>query len=938
MPSKKPLISIVVAAPVAETEAFGRTRESVRTQVYPNWEFVPAATWDAGARHAIGTHLAFVHAGDTLAPQALLRMSEVFQRNPAAGVLYSDEDLSLGHGSQARPVFKPDWSPESLLSRCYTGQLAVFERELFSQVGGIRPGFDGAEAYDLMLRATERAGAVEHLPEVLYHRRSRARPNPSPERAALESALVRRGIVARVTDDSRVAGHFVVRPAVTASERVSIIILTRDRADLLGPCLSSLFRLTAYRDFEVILVDNGSVEQRTLDLKDEWLARAPSRFSVLRADMPFHFSRLNNLAVERATGKYLAFLNNDTEITHADWLDAMIGYAQMPTIGAVGATLRYADGKVQHAGVVMGLDGRCGHGHQFWPADSTGYQGQLISVNNYLAVTGACLVTRREVFDEVSGFAEDLPVAYNDVDLCLKMIDRGYRNVCLPHAVLIHHESQTRSLTSEEAQRGHADALRVLRARWQKFLDADPYYSPRLSKVGSGYMVPGKPPVGPRLAKISAFVAVAMIVLTGFNHLRSVAAHAVDVPYWDEWLLIGDDAPFPATLDPGWLLHQHNEHRIVPTRFLSWVNFRFFQWDVAGQIVANFVLFLVLVASVVQLIRKLRLGSLAGIAVASGVFLLSDRLRDNHLWSFQSQFHFCILFLIWAALVLFPGTPRVSRGIWGGLLAGAAMLSFSAGVPGALGLLAVFAGLRIRDWQAGISTFKTAGLQLLAVGTVAVAALGAFFHQYSFISEHPAFIYPWSRDFWRFFFSMIAAGFGSDRLSAGAGGVFFLATVLPLVLFWRLRGMRDDGFRILSGIMAAVVAILAVITVGRSGYGIDQAKTSRYLEFAVLLIPLSVSAWALLLRESRSRFGALALIGLLSAVIWSHRGALQFDRAYNEIQSRRLEGLSCVSAYYSGSGASANCPSLFPFDLAAYLDRSKTLRLSFFQKLGGEPR
>jgi GT2 family glycosyltransferase len=502
--------------------------ESVRDQIYPHWQLCIAD--DASSNGAVraylreigedpriavvtraqrggiaqttndalalaqGAFVAFLDHDDMLAPHALYRFA-LAAADPEVGLIYSDEDkIRDNPADRFDPYFKPDWSPETLLSKMYIGHLLAVRRALVAQVGGMRPAFDGSQDYDLVLRVTELSKRVVHIPDVLYHWRAHAgsaaaAPDAKPYAIdaavrALREALVRRGEPGSVEMVDGRSGRYSVRFAVRRSDAITIVIPTRDKAAVLARCLDSIFGRSTYAHFEVLVIDNGSVEDATSSLFAGWTAREPKRFRVMRDDRPFNYSALNNAAGRATRSPILLFLNNDTEILSADWLEAMLGYAQRDAIGAVGGLLLYPNGTVQHAGVVIGIGGLAGHIFKRFPADASGYYDALKTVTNYSAVTAACLMVRRDAFERVGGFDETLPIAWNDVDFCLRLRAAGYRNVYLPHVRLIHHESVSRGLDTSSAKRERSQAeIARLRVRWAVGETTDPYYNPWLTLV-----------------------------------------------------------------------------------------------------------------------------------------------------------------------------------------------------------------------------------------------------------------------------------------------------------------------------------------------------------------------------------------------------------------------------------------------------------------------
>ena len=484
----------------ASTAGAVATLRSLRDQVYEGWsarvlvadaddardgELRAFAAADArvrivgpgGDRFGSADVVAPLDPGDRLEPHALFELALALQDDP--DVVYSDEDRIDDRGVPFDPWFKPDWSPETLLTRDYVGRVAVIRRELLERAGGVRDVFESARWYEALLRVSELTERIVHVAQVLCHRDVRNTVAPADQALAVEVALRRRGEAAAV----RVAGGKVdVRFGVPGGERVCVIVPTRDRADLLRPCIASLFERTAYRDFELLVVDNGSRDAATLELLAEWERREPQRFRVLRDPAPFNYSRLNNEAARATDADYLLLLNNDTEVIAPDWMEAMLGQARRPSVGAVGALLLYPDGTVQHAGVVLGILGLAGHAHRFMPARDAGYHGALELDTNYLALTGACLMIAKRKYFEVGGLDETLAVSYNDVDLGLKQRRAGYRNVFVPRAKLYHYESKSRGGDDTPAKVARAiEEVGAIRKRWPGWASRDPYYNPNLT-------------------------------------------------------------------------------------------------------------------------------------------------------------------------------------------------------------------------------------------------------------------------------------------------------------------------------------------------------------------------------------------------------------------------------------------------------------------------
>ncbi len=441
---------------------------------------------------ARGEFIALLDHDDVLTADALFENALALNREPDLDMLYSDEDKIDESGRRSGAYFKPDWSPDTFLTKMYTGHLAVMRRSLVEEIGGFRAEFTGSQDYDLVLRISERTQRIHHIPRVLYSWRLHSESTSQSASAktyayeaalgTLQQALDRRGEGGQVTPSHAGLGHYTVRYSIRSFDRVSIVVPTRNGAFDVRRCLDSLFARTDYPNYEVVLMDNGSDRTDALELFASYRRTEPLRFRYLRHDRPFNFSELNNVAVRTSTAPYLLFLNNDTEILHDDWLTAMVEYAQRPSIGAVGAKLIYGNDTIQHAGVVLGIGGIAGHSHRHLDRSAGGYANNVRLTTNYSAVTAACLMLRRDVFTAVGGFDETFPVAYNDVDLCLRIRERGLYNVYLPHVELMHYESQTRGydVDAESIERDRNERAR-LQQRWQQAWSVDPFYSPHLT-------------------------------------------------------------------------------------------------------------------------------------------------------------------------------------------------------------------------------------------------------------------------------------------------------------------------------------------------------------------------------------------------------------------------------------------------------------------------
>lgn len=514
-----PLISIITPVFNTPAEWLEAAVDSVIAQVYANWELIliddgssDAQTiaalpqlaakdkrirleWlkqsggisvasNRGLELAKGEWIALLDHDDIIEPDALYCFVKLLQTESDADVMYSDEDKLTEQGPDA-PLFKPDWSPDFFLSYNYVVHLSCLRRSLVDAVGGFRSDFDGAQDYDLLLRMIEKTDRIRHIPRVLYHwRRSASSTSDNIRRKpkALEAGkkaiaehLARIDQPAHVTVDWQTHAYHVTREIIEP-RKISIIVPTRDRIALLARCIESLERHTSYDNYEIVIVDNDSESDEARD----YFAR--TRHRVLHFSGPFNFSAINNFAVAKTECPWLLFMNNDVEVIEANWLNAMIEHIQRPEVGAVGARLLYPDNTVQHAGVVLGVGGIAQHAFRGFPAEHPGVNRQLQVTRNYSSVTGACLLTRRDVFEEVGGFDEErLPVTFNDVDLCLKLRAAGYLIVYTPYAKLYHHESATRRPSVE------ARETDVMRERWSELIARDPYYNPNLSREAADF-------------------------------------------------------------------------------------------------------------------------------------------------------------------------------------------------------------------------------------------------------------------------------------------------------------------------------------------------------------------------------------------------------------------------------------------------------------------
>ena len=522
----RPLVSIVMPVYNPNSAWFVEAIESVRTQIYTNWELCIAddASSDPAIRpllkryaqldHRIkvvfrehnghisaasnsalamaqGEWITLLDHDDVLAEYALFWVVDSINLLPNARLIYSDEDKIDELGARSDHYFKCDWNPDLFYSQNMISHLGVYYAELVHKIGGFREGFEGSQDYDLALRCIEHIAPeqIYHIPRVLYHWRihadSTAHDLNSKSYAmmsglkAINEHLDRKGVNAKA---ELVDYWYRVRYALPdIKPLVSLIIPSRNSLKILHQCVESILTKTAYTNYEILIMDNGSDDPETL----RYLVKLATeqRIQVIRDDSPFNYSALNNTAVKLARGEIIGLINNDVEVISPDWLTEMVSHALRPEVGAVGARLWYADDTIQHAGIVLGVHGIAGHVHRFLPKGDLGYCGRAALIQSFSAVTGACLLVRKVIYEEVGGLNEtDLQVAGNDVDFCLRVREAGYRNIWTPYAELYHHESSTRGFddTPEKMARAAKEAA-YMHQRWGELLQKDPAYNPNLS-------------------------------------------------------------------------------------------------------------------------------------------------------------------------------------------------------------------------------------------------------------------------------------------------------------------------------------------------------------------------------------------------------------------------------------------------------------------------
>jgi GT2 family glycosyltransferase len=520
-----PLISVVMPVHNGHEGWLNRALQSVIGQSYPHWELCVTddASSDPGTLRVLeglmdprikirrletnagisnatnegisrtrGKYVAFLDQDDELTPDSLLEIARVINdANPA--IIYSDEDRftdTLRGRRYLDAHFKPDYSPDLLFSHNYITHLLVLRSDLLDTTGRLRAEYDGAQDYDLILRALEHPGTVCHVRKVLYHWRQHpgslshgdaARCNDAGRRA-LGDAVRRRGIRATV-ENTQIPNHYRVVRELLGSPLVSICIPFHDHPDLLGKCIASVLRKTTYPHFEILGVSNNSEDPRTFDLMEKMSAGDP-RIRFIEYNVPFNYSGINNHAAGLARGEYLVLMNDDITLITPAWIEALLEHAQRKEVGAVGGKLYYPDGTLQHAGIVAGIAGFAGRPHRWYPGESTGYMHRLVLTRNVSAVTGALMMVKRSTYLEAGGMdAEHLAVSLNDVDFCLRLLELGYWNVYTPYCEAVHTESVSRGPEdSREKKERFEKEIGYFTRRHRKILaEGDPFYSPNLS-------------------------------------------------------------------------------------------------------------------------------------------------------------------------------------------------------------------------------------------------------------------------------------------------------------------------------------------------------------------------------------------------------------------------------------------------------------------------
>ncbi|HFT9037543.1 TPA: glycosyltransferase [Escherichia coli] len=451
---------------------------------------------------AKGDFVALLDHDDVLPEHAMLFMAQAICEQPHTQILYSDEDKINARGERFDPHFKSDWNPDLFFSQNYVSHLGVYRRSLLQQIGGFRLGVEGSQDQDLLLRCLPHVAAeqIVHIPRVLYHWRTieGSTALASGEKSYTTEAGIKalRDYFSKQQPEVTVEAGLVpntyrVRyPISEPAPLVSLLIPTRDRRALTETAVRSIVDCSTYTHFEILILDNGSVEQETLDFFAQ-IQQEDSRVRVLRYDHPFNYSAINNFGVRHAKGAIIGLVNNDIEVINPDWLTEMVSHCMRPEIGCVGAKLYYSNDTIQHGGVILGIGGVAGHSHKQYPRHHPGYFSRLLLTQNLSAVTAACLLIRKNIYEEVAGLDEEnLHVAFNDVDFCLKVREAGYRNLWTPYAELYHYESISRGAEdSPEKLARFVREVNFMKSKWGKHLELDPFYSPNLTKSREDFSI-----------------------------------------------------------------------------------------------------------------------------------------------------------------------------------------------------------------------------------------------------------------------------------------------------------------------------------------------------------------------------------------------------------------------------------------------------------------
>jgi O-antigen biosynthesis protein len=450
---------------------------------------------------ATGDYVVFMDCDDEISPNCLLELAKAIEVNPHVEFLYSDFDKIDEEDNRFAPSFWPDWSPHLITSQMYTAHVTCYKKDILQKLGGLREGTDGAQDWDLILRYwTEyyRNWKVAHIPMILYHWRVTEGSTAKSGRKAkswaydrqkevLEDYLTGRNLKGRVVPGFY-DGSWRVRYDIKNNPKVSIVIPFKDKVELLKRAIPSILKKTKYNNYEIVLVDNQSKEEKTFNYLKE--ISKEGRVKIVKYDRPYHFGKMYNWAVGQIDSEYILMLNNDIEVISEGWLTSMLELAQLPEVALVGARLYYPNGQIQHAGVVFGLGNSAGHAYRTLPGHVHGFDSSVVNVKNYLAVTCACAMVKVEKFKKVGGFDESLEPVLQDVDLGIKLYDKGFYNVYTPYAELIHYESMSRVKKGKVSDiEGDERCSKVIRDKWPNYFKKDPFYNVNLSREHEDFRI-----------------------------------------------------------------------------------------------------------------------------------------------------------------------------------------------------------------------------------------------------------------------------------------------------------------------------------------------------------------------------------------------------------------------------------------------------------------
>lgn len=452
---------------------------------------------------AKGEFVSLLDHDDLLLPNALYETVVKINEHPNADLIYSDEDKLEQDKYHVEPFFKPDWSPDFLNSCNYITHFATIRTSVMKEINGFTPGTQGAQDWDLFLRISEYTAKIYHIPKILYTWRksetSTAMSADSKPYAYINQKTVLRNSIVRRKENAFIDAHpalgfWRVKYSIKKTPIVSIIIPTKDNFKLISQCIDSILSESSYPYFEIVVVDTGSTDQKVHKYYEK-ITKDTDQIKIVKWDKPFNFSGACNFGANKSKGEYLLFLNNDTQVLpeHSDWIQGLLEHAQHNDAGMVGPKLLFPNGTIQHAGVVLSKRDIAYHPFYGQPEtlDIANYI-YIANVRNTAAVTAACSMVSRKKFDEVGGFDTTLRVTYNDIDLCLKLLDKGYRNIYNPFVVLVHHESMSvgKIQSSDRDQSEYQEAKKLMDKRWSKYLENDPYYNANFEQHGPGYVLP----------------------------------------------------------------------------------------------------------------------------------------------------------------------------------------------------------------------------------------------------------------------------------------------------------------------------------------------------------------------------------------------------------------------------------------------------------------